>query len=139
MPINPELLKVVQGGAGKTGAASPQHADTATDSGAPVGAPTMAPQAPEGEQMSAMIQISMAMDMIGKSMPAFSDDSKEGEAMMKALESLERAFGEKDDKAKELVPAELRMLMQTLGQRTPEQQAMAGGGPAGAPPMPKAA
>ena len=99
----------------------------------------MTPQPAEGEQMSAMIQISMAMQMIEKSLPAFGAESPEGEAIMEAMKKLGKAFGESEHKAKELVPAELRMLMQTLGQRNPEQQAMAGGGPAGAPPMPKAA
>ena len=132
-------MKVVQGGGGKTAQGEPTPADASVDSGAPQGAPSLTPQAPEGEQMSAMIQISMAMDMIGKAMPAFDEKSKEGEAMIDALAKLGRAFGEKEDKARELVPAELRMLMQTLGQRSPEQTAMAGGGAPSPAPMQRAA
>lgn len=139
MPINPELLKVIAGGAGKNAGAAPPAMQPGTDSNAPAGAPMMTPQPAEGEQMSAMVQIAMAMQMLQKSLPPFGAESDEGKAIMKAVESLSRAFGEQEHSARELIPAELRLLMQTLGQQTPEQQAMAGGGPAGAPQMPKAA
>lgn len=137
MPMNPELLKVIAGGAGpKTGAVATPP-DPGQGAGGPSGAPMTTPQPAEGEQMSAMIQISMAMKMIEKSLPAFGAESSEGKAIMDAMKKLSGAFGAQDDKAQELVPAELRMLMQTLGQRSPESQAMAGGGAPGA--MPKAA
>jgi len=139
MPVDPALLKVIAGGAGKNPGASPPAMQPGAESGDPAGAPMMTPQPAEGEQMSAMIQITMAMDMLTKSLPPFGAESDEGKAIMKAVESLSKAFGEQEHKARELVPAELRMLMQTLGQQSPEQQAMAGGGPAGAPQMPKAA
>jgi len=139
MPIDPALLKVIAGGAGQKPGALPPSPEPGTDAGAPTGAPMMTPQPAEGEQMSAMIQISIAMQMIEKSLPAFGAESDEGKAIMESLKKLGRAFGESEHKAKELVPAELRMLMQTLGQQSPEQKAMAGGGPAGAPPMQQAA
>lgn len=150
---NPELMKLMQGGAGgKTGAPPPPApAGGSPSSGAPVGAPMTTPQANEGEQQAAMVDISMAFDLLEKSMSAFGAESKAGQALHKALGIMVKEFGEKREKAKPLVPAELMQLMQGLPQGaggSPEMKAMAGGGMppggapppgAGAPPMPMAA
>lgn len=143
---NAELMQLMQGGAGKTGAAAPPPPGGAAPGGAPVGAPMTTPQPNEGEQQAAAVDISMAMDLMEKSLSAFGTESEHGQAIHKALGALMKPFGQKRDKAKELVPAELMQLMSSLpqgGGGSPEMKAMAGGGApppgAGAPPPAMAA
>lgn len=128
-----DLMKLVAGGAGKTGAPPPQ----AGPGGAPVSAPMTTPQPNEGLQQAAMVDITMALDLLEKSLQAFGSETQQGKVLLGALSRLSQEFGEKRQKAKELVPAELRQLMASQ-QPSPEMMAMAGGGaPGGAPaPMP---
>ena len=134
MSVPPELMKVIAGGAGKSGGAAPPA--QGTPPGTPNGAPMTTPQPAEGEQQAAMIGVSLAMDLLEKALPPFGAESKEGQALMAAMSGLTKQLGEKRDSAKPLIPAELKVLMQQAGMKSPEMQAMgAGGAPgAGAPP-----
>ncbi len=145
---NEQLMQLVQGGAGTKGAppAAPAPAEGAgASSSAPVGAPMTTPQGNEGEQQAAMVDISMAFDLLEKTLGAFGAESPQGQAIHKALGIMTKEFGEKRQQAKPLVPAELMQLMGSLPQAgggSPEAKAMAGGAPppgAGAPPQPMAA
>lgn len=131
MSVPPELMKVIAGGAGKSGGGVPPMSGS---EGAPMGAPMTTPQPNEGEQQSAMINISLAMDLLEKALPPFGAESDVGKAIMGSLSALTKVAGEKRDSAQPLIPAELKILMQQAGKTSPEMQAMGAGGAPGAGP-----
>jgi hypothetical protein len=131
MGVPPDKLMQLMSGAGKGAGGAPPSQPGAPNN-APVGAPMTTPQNSEGEKQAAMIQISLAMDLLEKSLPPFGAESKEGQALMSAMGALVKSFGEKRDSAKPLIPAELKILMQQAGMKSPELQAMGGGGQPGA-------
>lgn len=136
-------MELMKGGGGEA-AEAPSPADSA----APVTAPMASPQPQEGAQAQAMVSISLALDLLEKALSPFGSETPEGKAVLAALTGLTRQFGEKREKAKPMVNAELMHMMSTLpqgGGATQEMKSMMGGGaaapsPAGAPaPMPMAA
>lgn len=135
-----EALMQLMAGGGKTGSPPPAAAPGAPPGGAPVGAPMTTPQPNAGEQQAAMVDISMAFDLLEKSLGSFGTETPQGQAIHKALGMLNKEFGEKREKAKPLVPAELMQLMSGLPQAgggSPEMKSMTGGGmpPGGQLPM----
>lgn len=118
----------------------PGGGNPADAAGAPVGSPMATPQQNEGLQQSAMVDISMAQDLLEKSLGPFGSETEKGRALLSALQTLSKAFGETRQKSRDLQGAEISQLMQSLpaaGGASPEMKAMAGGG---APqPMPQAA
>src|SRR5580700_7067561 len=109
MPGPQDLIKLIAGGGGQKAAPMPNAAPPGgpPPGGAPVGAPMTSPQQNAGVQKAAMVDISMAMDLLEKSLPPFGSESEEGKSLLSALSGLSKTFGEKRDKAKPLVPAEL--------------------------------
>ena len=104
----------------------------------PMGAPMSTPEPKEGEKAAAKINVQMAMELLQQSLPAFGSDSEEGKAIMKIVKDISKQFGEREAKTKELIPAEIIQMMQTLPQAagaTPEQK-VAQSQPAIQPPMP---
>ena len=104
----------------------------------PTGSPMSTPEPKEGEKLSAMVNVQIAMDLLQQSLPAFGSDSEEGKEVMKVIKSLSAKFGDREAKTKELVPAEIIQMMQTLPQAagaTPEQK-VAMSQPAVSPPQP---
>lgn len=101
------------------------------------------PQQNEGAQAQANVNITMALDLLEKALPAYGSESDEGGAILKALSMLTKRFGQKRDQAQGLIPSELRSLMEQSGMKSPESQAAAGAGGApgagGQPPMQQAA
>ncbi len=130
------------GGGGQT--AAPTHneaAEVGEPPGGPVGAPLSTPQPNEGMQQEAMVNLSMAMDLMEGSLGAFGTGSPEGQAVHKALGALVKVLGPQREKAQDLQGAELMQLMSSLPQAgggSPEMAAGAGAPPpgAGAPPPP---
>lgn len=140
-----QLMSLVAGGQGTMGADEPEPGMGGDQGAAPAGAPMTTPQPNEGEQQEAMVGISLAMDLLEKSLPPFGAESNEGRSIMAALTGLSKVFGQQRDSSKELIPAELKVLMQKAGMQSPELAAMgaggapgagAGGPPPGAMPMP---
>lgn len=135
MPENQELMALM-GGAGKTGGAAPS--EPVDPAAAPLTAPQTTPQPNEGEQQEAMVSIAMAMDLMESALVAFGSESEQGKALLSSLSGLSKSFGQKRDKGKQMVPAELMMMMQKLpqaGGASPEMKAMGAPPPgAGAPP-----
>ena len=104
----------------------------------PTGAPMSTPEPKEGEKMAAMVNVQIAMDLLQQSLPAFGSESKEGQDIMKVIKELTKQFGDRETKTKELIPAEIIQMMQTLPQAagaTPEQK-VAMNQPAISPPQP---
>jgi hypothetical protein len=135
--MNPELMKLV-GGAGAPGEAPPGAALGAPAS-APVGSPMSTPEPKDGDKEGAYLQIQMAMDLLEKTLPALGSESEEGSTVIKALSLIGQKFGEKREKSKEFVPAELMSLMQQMpkGPAGAHPPGASGAPPGGMPPSPQ--
>ncbi len=125
--MNPELMKLVGGGAP---GGMPPGGPQGTPQAAPVASPMSTPEPKEGDKEGAYLQIQMAMDLLEKTLPALGSESEEGSTVIKALSLIGQKFGEKRDKSKEFVPAELMSLMQQM------PKGAAGAHPGGAPGAP---
>jgi len=109
----------------------------ASDTPPPMPAPMATPEPKAGEREAAMINVSMALDLLERSLPQIGSETSEGRKLMSALNSLTSIIGAKKPRTDELQAAEI---MQLLGNLPQAQGAMQGGGmpPGGAPPMPAA-
>lgn len=90
---------------------------------APGGAPTMSPQAAMGDEGSADSQIQIAMRILEEALPKYGHGSDKGRAVLKMIQAGTRAFGRGEDRANQILPAELK-------------SALMGAGPGGAPGPP---
>lgn len=133
--MTPDLMKLISGGAGQ-GAKTPNPMAAQSEMNTPpVTAPMATPQPAEGQQQAAMINITMAMDLLEASLAAYGSESEEGQTLLNALSNLSKKFGASKKKAEGLIPAEIMQLMQTLPQAgggSPEAKAM--GAPMAPPP-----
>jgi hypothetical protein len=111
------------------------------------------PEPKMGQREAAMINVSMALDLIEQALPAVGSETPEGKKLMSALSSLTGLLGPKKQKTGELQNAEILQLLQNLPQAgggTPGSRMIAGSPPnlglmgqtpppaappAGAPPM----
>ena len=108
---------------------SPEQAGVGPDSNTPPMASAMSTPEPKlGSKEAAHINIQMALDLMEQSLPALGSESEEGQKIMKALSSLHKVFGKRESKNRELIPAEILQMIQTLpqgGGATPEQRSIA--------------
>ena len=108
---------------------SPDQAGTDSDSGIPpMASPMSTPEPKMGSKEAANINIQMAMDLLEQSLPALGSESEEGQQIMKSLSSLHKVFGKREAKNRELIPAEILQMIQTLpqaGGASPEQRSIA--------------
>lgn len=111
------------GGGGAAGA-MPPGAPAQPAMTAPGTSPMATPQQPKGLQQAEKVHVMMSMDLLAHAIPALGAQSEEGQAVMKALQTLSKVFGKTQDKSRELVPAEILQLLSALPQ--------AGGGSPGA-------
>ena len=154
MSVPPDqLMNLIKGGnKGAAAAPPPPAADASTQSDAgtpPMSAPMSTPEPKMGSREGALINISMAMDLIEQALPALGSESPEGQKALGVLRAMSGILGGRKEKAGSLQQAEIMQLLQNLpqgGGATPEAKAMAGapiipgmanpvaaGGP---PPMP---
>jgi hypothetical protein len=123
------------------------------DAQPPMPSPMTTPEPKTGQRENALVNLSMAMDLIEQSLPALGSESPEGQKAISALTALTSVLGPKKQKAQDLQQAEILQLLQNLpqagggslaakqlgaagpnlGTMTPPPPAAA---PAGAPPMP---
>ena len=103
MSVPPEMMMQMQ---------QPQMGDM--ESSVPGGAPMTAPAIPEGQRMAAMAQMGNVLDLMEQTLPKLGVDSPEGEAVMQAMQSLTRVFGNYRSKMKELQPAQIMQLLRAL-------------------------
>lgn len=100
------------------------------DAGAPpMGAPMSTPEPKMGNREAAMINVSMALDLLEQSLPAIGSETAEGKQILAAIRTMTGLLGPKKEKTAELQPAEILQLLQTLpqaGGASPEAKAMAG-------------
>ncbi len=94
----------------------------------PMASPMSTPEPKMGSKEGAMINIQMALDLLQQSLPAIGSESKEGMELTKVIGSLSKAFGQREAKTRELIPAEIMQMIQSLpqaGGATPEQRVAA--------------
>lgn len=94
----------------------------------PMAAPMSTPQEPEGQRQGGMVQVSMALEIMSQALPQIGAHTEEGQAVLKALTSLSKLFGQ--PKQKELIPAEVAQMvgaMPSMGGGGPDLKAMMGG------------
>jgi hypothetical protein len=144
-----KLMEMIKGQRGAPSAApAPAAPDTSAQSDAetpPMSAPMSTPEPKMGSREGAMINISMAMDLIEQALPALGSESPEGAKALAVLRQMSGILGGKKEKTKELQNAEIMQMLQNLpqaGGATPEGKAMAaapaipGMAPAGGGGMP---
>jgi hypothetical protein len=95
------------------------------------------PQPAAGMKEQALVQIRLATKIFEKALPAVGYESEEGKAILDILQKCAKTFGKSEDKADELMPAELKQIMQSVaGGPKPPGGAPGAGGPPPAQPMP---
>jgi hypothetical protein len=108
---------------------APDSAGSSPDSSTPpMASPMSTPEPKMGSKAAANINIQMAMDLLEQSLPALGSESDEGQQIMKSLASLHKMFGKREAKNRELMPAEILQMIQTLpqaGGASPEQRSIA--------------
>jgi len=95
----------------------------------PMASPMSTPEPKMGNREAAMINLSMAQDLIEQALPAIGSDSEEGRAAIAAISAINKVIGAKKAKTNELQPAEILQMLQNLpqaGGASPEMKAMAG-------------
>jgi hypothetical protein len=111
----------------------------------PMSSPMSTPEPKMGNREAAMINISMAMDLLEQSLPALGSESAEGQKVLSAIRGMSGIIGPKKAKTSELQPAEILQMLQTLpqaGGATPGGAAMSqapaipGMSPGAMPPPP---
>lgn len=137
-----DLIRSQQGGAGVTPPEMTPEADMSDASTPPMSSPMSTPEPKMGNKEGAMVNISMAMDLIEQALPNFGSSSPEGQKALSALRALTGLLGQKKQKTNELQQSEIIQMLQNLpqaGGSTPEGRAMSQA-PAvpNLPPMPGA-
>ena len=144
------LMEMIKAQRAPAGGAAPADAETPTGAisdtaAAPISSPMSTPEPKMGTREGAMINISMAMDLIEQALPALGSESPEGQKALSVLRQMSGILGGKKEKTKELQGAEIMQMLQNLpqaGGATPEGKAMAaapaipGMMPGGAPQPP---
>jgi hypothetical protein len=93
----------------------------------PMAAPMSTPEPKMGTKESAMLNLSMAMDLLNQSLPGIGVNSKEGKQVLDAIRVITGILGPDKERTDELQPTEILNMLQTLpqaGGATPESKAM---------------
>lgn len=125
-----DIMALMQGGgspdlAGETGVPM-------TASQPPLSAPMATPEPKAGRKEAALVNVSMALDLLEQTLPALGSETEEGKRVMSALSSLTALVGKKKARTDELQQAEIMQLLQNLPQAgggTPASKAILGGPP----------
>ena len=130
MPMDKMMELIQQGQAPEnTDIPAPASAGAGPDASTPpMGSPMSTPEPKMGSKAAANINIQMAMDLLEQSLPALGSETEEGQQIMKSLSSLHKMFGKRETKNRELMPAEILQMIQTLPQEggaSPEQRSIA--------------
>lgn len=138
-----QLIQAQQGGGTTAGAMpSPETAGMSDSSTAPMSAPMSTPEPKMGNREGALVNLSMAQDLIEQALPSIGSDTEEGKAALAAISAINKVLGPRKSKTKELQQSEILQMLQNLpqaGGATPEGRAMSQA-PAipNMPPMPGA-
>jgi len=105
--------------------AEPNMSDASTP---PMASPMSTPEPKMGNREGALVNLSMAMDLIEQSLPSLGSESQEGQKALAAIRALTGIIGQKKGKTQELQSTEIMQMLQNLpqaGGATPEGKAMA--------------
>lgn len=86
------------------------------------------PQPKEGLAQAAMVNISMVLQLLEQSLPAFGSATDQGKAVLNALKTLTNTFGKSRSESDKMIPAELMGLVAGM-KGGPAQQALGGQAP----------
>ena len=147
MAENIDIMALMQGaGAGGATPGGVSVGEAPPSSPPPMPTPMSTPEPKAGVREAALVNISMALDLIEQALPALGSETDEGKKALSALSTLTAVLGPKKQRAGELQNAEILQLLQNLPQAgggTPGSRAIAGAppnlglmNPPGAPPMP---
>jgi len=117
---------------------APQNAGMSDADTPPMASPMSTPEPKMGSKEGALINISMAMDLLEQSLPALGSESVEGQKALNAIRQLSGLIGPRKGKTNELQQSEILQMLQTLpqaGGATPEGKAMAQAPIPGMPPQ----
>lgn len=126
-----EMQKMMQPGPG----AQPPQGMGGKPSAGPAAAGMMNPTVPTGSIEGGKADVHSATKVLMKAASVFKDGSKEKEAVLQAIMSLQKVFGGDKGKQEELMPAEIAQLIGSLSGPGPVPQGMPKA-PPGQPPQP---
>lgn len=148
--ISPERMKSLL--AADAEDAAPGAASPPEPQAGPLPSPMSTPEPKMGNREGALVNLSMALDLIEQSLVGLGSETPEGKQVQSAMRALSGILGAKKPKTDELQAAEIQQLLGQLpkagGNVTPEVQAALGTKPpapaapppqAGATPPPMAA
>jgi len=119
-------------------APTPPSSSASSPETPPMASPMSTPEKQMGTREAAMINISIALDLLDQSLPSIGADSEEGKAILEASRKLGGLLGGKRNETGELQQSEILQMLQTLpkaGGMTPESRAIQSAPPPGmAPP-----
>ena len=148
MSVPPDkLMELMRGGQAAAGSPAPGPTPGAMSDAEtpPMASPMTTPEPKMGSKEAALINVSMAMDLLEQSLPALGSESAEGQKALNAIRQLSGLIGPRKGKTNELQQSEILQMLQTLpqaGGATPEGKAMAQAPipgmpqPGGMPPTP---
>lgn len=136
-----ELIGKQQGNPAESAPEAPTSMSDQTT--APMSAPMSTPEPKMGNREGALVNISMAMDLIEQALPSLGSESPEGQKALNAIRALSGLIGPRKQKTNELQQSEIIQMLQNLpqaGGATPEGRAMSQAPMVpNLPPMPGAA
>jgi hypothetical protein len=145
MSVPPDkLMELIGKQQGSPAEAPPPDTTAMSDpSTAPMSAPMSTPEPKMGNREGALVNISMAMDLIEQALPSLGSESVEGQKALNAIRALSGLIGPRKQKTNELQQSEIIQMLQNLpqaGGATPEGRAMSQAPMVpNLPPMPGAA
>ena len=136
-----DMMDMIKAGQGDMAEAPTPPPSMQEETTAPMASPMSTPEPQKGEQEQAKLNIMMALDMLQQALGVFGMESEEGKMLERVVMDITKQFGEREAKTRELMPAEIMNLIQTLpqaggasaGQRAIAQAPIAG---TTAPPLP---
>lgn len=124
-------MQGVRPGAGAAAGGDPPPQDSLGGAGAlPMGAPMSTPQQPEGQKLSAITSVQIAIELLEQALGPLGSTSPEGAAVLSALTKLSSKFGK--GQGRDLIPAELMQMMGQVNQPPPQAPGPGGGQQPGA-------
>lgn len=145
MSVPPDkLMELIGKQQGNPAEAAPEAPTSMSDqTTAPMSAPMSTPEPKMGNREGALVNISMAMDLIEQALPSLGSESMEGQKALAAIRALTGLIGPRKQKTNELQQSEIIQMLQNLpqaGGATPEGRAMSQAPMVpNLPPMPGAA
>jgi hypothetical protein len=145
MSVPPDkLMELIGKQQGNPAESAPENPTAMSDSTtAPMSAPMSTPEPKMGNREGALVNISMAMDLIEQALPSLGSESPEGQKALNAIRALTGLIGPRKQKTNELQQSEIIQMLQNLpqaGGATPEGRAMSQAPMVpNLPPMPGAA